>query len=61
MQVKTFYTIPEVAQHLFKSQVTIRRYIKNNIIKGFYKMGREWRIEKVDLERFIKEVKSNNK
>jgi excisionase family DNA binding protein len=61
MDYKTFYTIPEVAKILVKSEVTIRRYIKANLIKGFYKLGKEWRIEKEDLEKFIKEVKNSNK
>jgi excisionase family DNA binding protein len=41
------------------SPITIRRYIKNQKIKGFYKLGKEWRIEKEDLEKFIKEVKKS--
>ena len=58
---KTSYIIPDVAQLLFKSEVTVRRYIKNNQIKGWYKMGKEWRIEKEDLESFINEVKNKNR
>lgn len=61
MDQKTFYIIPDVAKLLFKSEVTVRRYIKNNQIKGWYKMGKEWRIEKEDLESFINEVKNKNR
>ena len=58
MDEKTFYTIPEVAKILVKSEVTIRRYIKSKSILGWYKMGKEWRIEKDVLKKFIEEVKN---
>jgi excisionase family DNA binding protein len=58
---KTYYIVKEVSKILDLSIVTIRRYIKDQKIKGFYKLGKEWRIDKVDLEKFIKEVKSNKK
>lgn len=60
-QQKTYYIVSEVAKILNLSIITIRRYIKDKKIQGFYKMGKEYRIEKEDLEKFIKEVKSNNK
>jgi len=56
--IKTYYTIPEVAKELNLSVVTVRRYVKDKKIKGFYKMGREWRIEKEKLEAFLEEVKN---
>jgi excisionase family DNA binding protein len=55
-----YYIVSEVAKILNLSIVTIRRYIKLKKIKGFYKMGKEYRIEKLDLEKFIKEVKNKN-
>jgi excisionase family DNA binding protein len=55
---KTYYIIPEVAKELNLSVVTVRRYVKDKKIKGFYKLGRDWRIEKEKLEEFIKEVKN---
>ena len=55
--IKTYYTIPEVAKELNLSVVTVRRYV-NRKIKGFYKMGKEWRIEKEKLEAFLKELKN---
>jgi excisionase family DNA binding protein len=57
MPEKSFYIIPEVAKIIFKSEVTVRRYVKSGFIKGFYKMGKEWRIEKEDLEKFINQTK----
>ena len=55
---KPYYIVKEVSQILTLSIVTIRRYIKDKKIKGFYKMGKEYRIEKEDLEKFIKAVKN---
>jgi len=55
---KSYYTVHEACQLLNLSVVTIRRYIKNKKVQGFYKMGREWRIEKEKLEEFIKNVKN---
>jgi excisionase family DNA binding protein len=60
-QQKTYYIVPEVAKIVNLSIITIRRYIKDKKIQGFYKMGKEFRIEKEDLEKFIKEVKNSNK
>jgi excisionase family DNA binding protein len=54
---KTYYTIPEVAEKLNLSVITVRRYV-NKKIKGFYKMGKEWRIEKEKLEAFLEEAKN---
>jgi len=53
-----YYTVKEVGELLNLSPITIRRYIKGQKIKGFYKLGKEYRIEKEDLEKFIKEVKN---
>jgi excisionase family DNA binding protein len=56
---QSYYIVKEVSVILNLSPITIRRYIKNQKIKGFYKLGKEWRIEKEDLEKFIKEVKKS--
>ena len=58
---KSYYIVKEVSEILDLSIVTIRRYIKDQKIRGFYKLGKEYRIEKEDLEKFIKEVKNLNK
>lgn len=60
-KTKSYYIVKEVGEILNLSPITIRRYIKDQKIKGFYKLGKEWRIEKEDLEKFIKEVKNMNK
>jgi excisionase family DNA binding protein len=58
---QSYYIVKEVGEILNLSPITIRRYIKDQKIKGFYKLGKEWRIEKEDLERFIKGVKNSKK
>jgi excisionase family DNA binding protein len=55
---KTYYTAKEACLLLNLSVITIRRYIKAKKIKGFYKVGREWRIEKPDFEKFLEELKN---
>jgi len=55
---KTYYTIPEVAEQLNLSVVTVRRYVKDKKIKGFYKMGKEWRLEKEKLTVFLEALKN---
>ncbi len=55
---KSYYLLKEVAEILDLSLVTVRRYLKEGRIKGFYKLGREWRIEKVSLEKFLEDVKN---
>jgi excisionase family DNA binding protein len=55
---KSYYTVHEICTLLNLSAVTVRRYIKDKKIKGFYKIGREWRIEKPDFEKFLAEVKN---
>lgn len=60
-KTKSYYIVKEVGEILNLSPITIRRYIKEKKIKGFYKLGKEWRIEKEDLDKFIEEVKNVNK
>jgi len=57
---KSYYIVKEVSEILNLSIVTVRRYIKAKTIPGFYKLGKEYRIEKEDLERFIKEAKNKS-
>jgi len=47
-----FYTVNEVAVLLRVSKLTILRYIKAGVLPA-YKIGRDWRIRKVELELFI--------
>jgi len=46
------YTPEEVAKKLKVSEQTVRRYLRENKIKGF-KIGNNWRIKENDLLAFI--------
>jgi excisionase family DNA binding protein len=46
------FTPEEVAKYLKVAPKTIREYLKAGKLKGF-KMGKQWRIRKRDLEAFI--------
>ena len=55
-QQKEFYTAQELAGKLEVNIMTIYRYIKAGKIKA-YKIGKEFRIEKEEFERFLKKAK----
>jgi excisionase family DNA binding protein len=56
MQVveETYYTVPEVAETLKVSHMTVYRWIKDGKLTA-YKLGGEFRITERDLERFLGE------
>ena len=49
---ETYYTVPEVAETLKVSHMTVYRWIKDGKLAA-YKLGGEFRITKRDLERFL--------
>jgi len=51
---KDYYTIYQVAELLSFHHQTIRRMIKSGELPAKQYSGREWRIRKVDLEKFTK-------
>lgn len=53
---KPYLTVEEVADLLQVSVETVRGYInrKKNKLPAF-KVGREWRVRKVDLDRWVQE------
>jgi excisionase family DNA binding protein len=55
MQNKDFYTARELANKLQVNIMTIYRYIKAKRLKA-YKIGKEFRIDKAEFERFLKRV-----
>ncbi len=55
--MKTFYTTEEVAKGLKVSKLTIYRYIKAKKISA-YKIGKEFRIDEKEFERFLNQVKT---
>ncbi len=57
MTIKEFYTVREMASKLRVNVMTIYRYIKAGKFKA-YKIGKEFRIYKNDLEVFLNKVKT---
>lgn len=53
---KQFYTAQELAELLSFNIMTIYRYIKSGKLKA-YKMGKEFRIDNVEFQSFLKKVK----
>lgn len=55
MQEKKFYKANDLAKIFDVNIMTIYRYIKSGRLKA-YKIGKEFRIEKVEFESFLKKV-----
>lgn len=56
MNDKQFYTAQELAETLGYNIMTIYRYIKSGKLKA-YKVGKEFRIDKNEFEKFLNSVK----
>jgi len=54
---KEFYTAQELAEKLQVNIMTIYRYIKAKRLKA-YKIGKEFRIDKAEFNRFMNKVKT---
>lgn len=54
----TFYKAHEFARLLRVNIMTIYRYIKAGKVKA-YKIGKEFRIDKVEVERFLRKARTN--
>ncbi len=57
MKNKEFYTAQEIATKLQVNIMTIYRYIKARKLKA-YKIGKEFRIDKVEFQGFLNSVKT---
>ncbi len=55
MKDKPFYKAEDLAELLEVNIMTIYRYIKAGRLKA-YKLGREFRIDKVEFEKFLNRV-----
>lgn len=55
--MKEFYTAQELADKLRVNVMTIYRYIKAGKVKA-YKIGKEFRIDKKEFEKFLNKVKT---
>lgn len=54
---KKFLKASEVAKRLSVNVMTIYRYIKSGKLMA-YKIGKEFRIEQIEFERFLESVKT---
>lgn len=57
MKQKEFYTAKELADKLRLNIMTIYRYIEAKKLKA-YKIGKEFRIDKDEFNRFLEKVKT---
>jgi excisionase family DNA binding protein len=57
MKNKDFYTAFELAEKLQMNVMTIYRYIGAKKLKA-YKIGKEYRIDRVEFKRFLNSVKT---
>jgi len=57
MQNREFYTAKELADKLRVNIMTIYRYIKAGKLKA-YKIGKEFRIEKKEFQKFLDKTKT---
>jgi len=57
MAKQEFYTAQELANKLRVNIMTIYRYIKAGKLKA-YKIGKEFRIDKKEFQRFLDKVKT---
>jgi putative molybdopterin biosynthesis protein len=57
MKQDTFYTAKELAKLLKMNVMTIYRNIKSGKLKA-YKIGKEFRIEKAEFEKFLHRAKT---
>ncbi len=53
MQNDTYYSILEVSKHLKVAYLTVYRWIRDGKLKSD-KAGKQYRISKVELEKFMK-------
>ena len=59
MTEEKYYTIEEVAEMLKVVYLTVYRWIQDGKLKA-YKAGKQYRINKSDLDRFIELYKAQN-
>jgi len=55
MKEKDFYTAKDLAEKLGVNIMTIYRYINARKLRA-YKIGKEFRIDKIEFEAFLKKV-----
>jgi len=59
MTPENSYTTKQAAEYLQISEWTVRRYLREGVIKGF-KLGQGWRIKESELDRLMKGGESSD-
>ena len=49
---KQWMTIKDVADETFTGESTVRRWLRDGVLKG-YKLGRDWKIKPIHFEEFM--------
>lgn len=54
-----YYSVPQVSRMLNVHENTVKRYIREGVLKGF-KVNRrgDWRISETELDNFVKQMTS---
>ncbi len=58
MNQEEFYTIKEVSELFKVAYLTVYRWIKDGKLES-YKLGKQYKIKKADIDKFIQESKVN--
>lgn len=57
MEKETYYSIEELSEMLKVAYLTVYRWVQSGKLKA-YKAGKQYRISKTDLDKFMQKVKS---
>lgn len=57
MKKETYYSIQEVSEMLKVAYLTVYRWVQSGKLNA-YKAGKQYRISKTDLDKFMQKVKS---
>lgn len=54
--MEEYYTTRQIAKLLMVKGITVRRWIAKGLLAG-YSLGKEYRVKKIDFDRFMAERK----
>jgi len=60
MTPENAYTTKQAAEYLQISEWTVRRYLREGVIKGF-KLGQSWRIKESELDKLMEGGQGDDK
>jgi excisionase family DNA binding protein len=58
--MEKIYTVDEIAEYLDLDGATVRKYFRDGIFKGGFKIGYGWRLGESDLKKWIEKKKNNS-